>query len=134
MKQKNLWFLWLGMYVVCFIAGFIPEPTGFGKFLLIALSLGFFVPGFMLLYEAHKRQDKKTLRYLRWISLGSLLLTVVFFIASLLSVFSSDTVGTVLHVFLAIVSAPMLAMQYWLGSLFLWSCLFMGTFLKFYRR
>ena len=97
-------------------------------------TLSFFVPGFMLLYEAHKRQDKKTLRYLRWISLGSLLLTVVFFIASLLSVFSSDTVGTVLHVFLAIVSAPMLAMQYWLGSLFLWSCLFIGTFLKFYRR
>ena len=134
MKQKNLWLVWLGMYVVCFLAGFIPEPTGFGRALLILLSVGFFIPGGMLLYDAHQKQDQQTLRRLRLISLSSLLLTVVFFIANLLSVFSPDVVGTVLHVFLAIVSVPMLTMQYWLGSLFLWSCLFIGTFLKFYRR
>ena len=134
MKQKNLWLLWLCMYTLCFLGGLIPEPTGFGRVLLIALSVGFFIPGGMILYHAHKRQDKKTLRNLRLISLGSLLLTVVFFIANLLSVFSPDAVGTVLHVFLAIVSVPMLAMQYWLGSLFLWSCLFIGTFFKFYRQ
>ena len=134
MKQKSNWILWICMYVVCFIAGFIPQPTGFGSVLLILLSLGFFVPGGMLLYQAHLQQDKKTLLSIRYISLGSLILTVVLFIANLLSVFSPDLVGSILHVFLAIVSVPMLAIQYWLVSLFLWSCLFIGTFLKFYRQ
>ena len=134
MKQRNLWLLWLCLYVICLIAGFIPNPTGFGKVLLILLSAGFFVPGGLLLYDAHCRQDKKALMSIRLISLGSLVLTVVFFIANLLSVFVSDVAGTVLHVFLNIVSVPMFAMQYWLVSLFLWSCLFIGTFLKLYRQ
>lgn len=134
MKQKNGYILWLCLYVICLIAGFIPEPTGFGKGILILLSLGFFIPGGMLLYDAHRQQDRKALVRIRVISLSSLVLTVLFFIANLLSVFTSDAVGTVLHVFLAIVSVPMFAMQYWLVSLFLWSCLFMGTFLKLYRQ
>lgn len=134
MKQRNLWLLWLCLYVICLIAGFIPNPTGFGKVLLILLSAGFFVPGGLLLYDAHCRQDKKALMSIRLISLGSLVLTVVFFIANLLSVFVSDVAGTVLHVFLNIVSVPMFAMQYWLVSLFLWSCLFIGTFIRLYRR
>lgn len=134
MKQRNLWLLWLCLYVICLIAGFIPNPTGFGKVLLILLSAGFFVPGGLLLYDAHRRQDKKALMSIRLISLGSLVLTVVLFIANLLSVFVSDVAGTVLHVFLNIVSVPMFAMQYWLVSLFLWSCLFIGTFIRLYRR
>ena len=134
MKQKSIYILWLCLYVICFIAGLIPNPTGFGKALLILVSLGFFIPGGILLYHAHRQQDRKALLRLRIISLSSLVLTVILFVVNLLSVFSSDTVGTVLHIFLAIVSVPMLAMQYWLGSLFLWSCLFIGTFLKFYRQ
>ena len=134
MKQKNLWILWLIAYIICFIAGFIPEATGFGKALLVCISLCFFIPGGLLLYDAHRRQDHTALMRLRIISLSSLLLTVIFFIANLLSVFSSDVVGTVLHVFLSIASVPMFAMQYWLGSLFLWSCLFIGTFLGLYRQ
>ena len=134
MKQRNLWLLWLCLYVICLIAGFIPNPTGFGKVLLILLSAGFFVPGGLLLYDAHRRQDKKVLMSIRLISLGSLVLTVVLFIANLLAVFVSDVAGTVLHVFLNIVSVPMFAMQYWLVSLFLWSCLFIGTFIRLYRR
>lgn len=134
MKQKNLWIVWLCLYVICLIAGFIPNPTGFGKVLLMLLSAGFFVPGGLLLYDAHRRQDKKALMSIRLISLGSLALTVVLFIVNLLSVFVSDVAGTVLHVFLNVVSVPMFAMQYWLLSLFLWSCLFIGTFLKLYRQ
>lgn len=134
MKQRNIYILWLCLYVICFIAGLIPNPTGFGRVLLIFISLGFFVPGGMLLYNAHHQQNRKTLIRLRIISLSSLILTVIFFIVNLLSVFASDVAGTVLHIFLAIVSVPMLAMQYWLGSLFLWSCLFIGTFLKLYRQ
>lgn len=134
MKQKNGYILWLCLYIICLIAGFIPNPTGFGKVLLVLISFGFFISGGMLLYDAHRRQDRKALIRMRVISFSSLILTVLFFIANLLSVFTSDAVGTVLHIFLAIVSVPMLAMQYWLVSLFLWSCLFIGTFFKFYRQ
>lgn len=134
MKQKYYWISWLCLYVVCLLAGFITNASGFGKVLLIIISLGFFVPGGLLLYDALRRQNRKTLLRIRIISLSVLALTVLFFIANLLSVFSSDTVGTVLHYILAIVSVPLFAIQYWLAGLFLWSCLFIGTFLKLYRQ
>ena len=134
MKRKNYWISWIGMYVLCLIAGFIPEPAGFGKALLILLSLCFFIPGFLLVWDSQCRGDKKTLKRVRLISLSSLILTVLFFIGNILSIFSSDAAGTVLHIFLGIVSVPMFAFQYYLGSLFLWSCLFISTFLKLYRQ
>ena len=129
MKQKNCWLLWLILYFVCLIAGFIPNPPAFGQVLLFILSVAFFIPGGCLVYYANKQKDRKALLRLRIISLSSLILTVVFFLVNLLSVFSHDTVGTVLHIFLGIVSVPMYATPFWLVSLFLWSCLFISTFL-----
>ena len=134
MKQEKYWIAWLCLYVLCLIAGFIPNLVGFGKALFIIFSACFFIPGGLLLYDAQRRNDRKTLIRLRVISLSSLILTVSFFIANLLSVFSSDVVGTVLHIFLGIVSVPFYAMQYWIASLFLWSCLFISTFVKLYRQ
>jgi len=134
MKQKNYWILWLCLYVICMLAGFIPNPAGFSKVLLLLLSICFFIPGAILVYNAQCSRDRKTLFCLRIISLSSLVITVAFIIANFLSVLSNEVVGTVLHIFLGIVSVPMFAAQYWLVSLFLWSCLFISTFPKLYRQ
>lgn len=130
MNNKVLYALWGGLYILCLLLGFIPSPSGGLKVMMVLFSLLFFLPGFSLLYRAVKARSKTALRRLRILSGASLLLTLLALIGSFLSVLASEAVGNFLHIILAIVSTPMLCSQYWVGSLFLWACLLMGTFLK----
>ena len=61
MKTKTLWLSWLYMFILCAVLGFIPEPGGFFKFLLVAAAAAFFVPGFVLLTKADHRSELKTI-------------------------------------------------------------------------
>ena len=51
-----------------------------------------------------------------------------------LSVLHSQTLGTVLHHILTIVSAPMIASGHWALSLFLWACLLMVSIRQLRRK
>ncbi len=128
MREKILYASWGCLYILCVGLGTIEEPAGFGKAVLVAISLLFFVPGALLLADAVKTGDKKGLLRLRVICLCSLVLTLIFLVASILSVNASAQVGTVLTELLMLVSAPMFCGQYWFLSLFLWSCLLIGSF------
>lgn len=128
MREKILYILWGCLYILCVGLGTLPEPEGFGKAVLVGISLLFFAPGVLLLADAVKSGSKAGLLRLRVICLCSLSLTVVFLIASILSVNASAQVGTVLTELLMLVSAPMFCSQYWFLSLFLWSCLLIGSF------
>lgn len=125
MREKILYGIWACLYIVCVGLGFVPEPAGFGKVLLVLTALIFFLPGFVLLYDS-RGSGKKRLR-LRIISLCSLVLTLALLIANMCSALYPPQVGKVLYELLALVSAPMLCAQYWLLSLFLWAFLFVGT-------
>ena len=57
MKKSTLYLLWAGLFIICAGLGFIPEPVGFPRFLLTALSIGFFVPPALLLHQAAKAKD-----------------------------------------------------------------------------
>ena len=59
----------------------------------------------------------------------SLVLTLCFLVANM-AVAAAETTNKLLHVLLALVSAPMLCGQYWAMSLFLWACLLFATFIK----
>lgn len=130
MKEKVLYAIWGGLYILCVGLGFISEPAGFGKFLLVLTALIFFLPGGAILYYGLKGQDRKMLLRLRIVCISSLLLTMVLLVANILSAAASVAIGNLLYELLALVSAPMLCGQYWVMSLFLWACLLMGTFLK----
>ena len=123
MNQKLYFALWGGMFVLCAGLGFIPEPTGFLKVLLVLLGIGFFVPGFLLLNLAEKNGDRHTLALIRNLATASLGLTVVLLIANFLSVLGSELLGNILYYVLVIVSTPMVCGQYWGISLFLWAYL-----------
>ena len=123
MNQKLYFALWGGMFVLCAGLGFIPEPTGFLKVLLVLLGIGFFVPGFLLLNLAEKNGDRHTLALIRNLATASLGLTVVLLIANFLSVLGSELLGNILYYVLVIVSTPMVCGQYWVISLFLWAYL-----------
>lgn len=126
--NKNLYFaLWGGLFVLCAGLGFLPEPTGLVKAVLVLLSAGFFVPPFLLLRDAAKSGHRNTLMLLRNLAVWSLLITAVLLIANFLSVMGGETLGNILYYVLVIVSAPMVCSQYWAVSLFLWACLMIAA-------
>lgn len=123
MRKKLLTLFWAGLFIVCAGLGFIPEPEGTVKILLTVLSLLFFLPPALLLYNAGRNRDKDTALLIRNLSLLSLGLTVLLLILNFLAVFSSDILGEILHYVLIIVSSPMICCGHWAMSLFLWACL-----------
>ena len=123
MNKKILTVLWAGLFIVCAGLGFIPEPEGAVRIVLTVLSLVFFLPPALLLYDAGKQQDKATAQLIRNLAVLSLGLTLVLLILNFLTVLSSQALGQILHYVLTIVSAPMICSGHWAMSLFLWSCL-----------
>ena len=123
MNRTSFYTVWAGIFIFCAGLGFIPAPAGFLKFLLIGLTLGFFaVPGWFLTW-LDKRGDKLHIRIVRNLSLASLGLTIGLILLNFVSFMASEAVGTMLHILLIIVSAPMICGRYWVLSLFLWACL-----------
>ncbi len=129
MKKTVLYSSWGLLYVLCFLLGNAENPQGAQLAALVIMSLLFFVPGVLLLANALRSGDRKTLVVLRWISGLSLGLTVAFVILNIASVRLSDPVGVALHHGLNLVSVPMMCSQFAPLSLFLWACLLYATFL-----
>ena len=126
MNKKTHFALWGVLFVLCAVLGFIPEPQGFLKGLMTALSVLFFLPPFLLLY----RSDRETAMLIRNLSLLSLGVTLVTLILNFVLAVSSEFLGNVLHYILVVVSAPMICSSYWVLSLFLWACLLMVSLKK----
>ena len=133
-RKTKLWLTWGGMYVLCTVFGFINTNNGFLQALFALFSMGFFLPGGILLYEAVTERDRKTVRLIRGICITSLVLTMLLIIANVLTLPSSEAVGNRMNGLLIIVSTPMFASQMWALSLFLWACLLMGSFFKKTKR
>lgn len=127
MNKKTLFALWGGFFIVCAGLGFIPERSGVPAFVLTAVSVAFFLPPAMLIYTAGKTGDSHTLKLTRNLAALSLALTLALLVANVLSAVGPESLGTVLHVMLVIVSAPMVCSGYWALSLFLWACVLMGS-------
>ena len=130
MNKTSYYTTWAGISILCAGLSFIPEPAGFLKFLMIALSLAFFLPPALLLYRAKKERDVFTVKLIRNLSLASLVLTAAVLIISVLSFLAPEWVGNFLHILLILVSVPMVCSQYWVLSLFCWACLLMVSLKK----
>ena len=125
MKKSVVYAIWGVLYALCMVLGFVPNPSGFGKILLILSSLIFFLPGFYLAYLGKKENSRKTMRALRLISGSMLLLSTLLIVLNFLSVSYSAQTGLVLHVLLVMFTVPMVCGQIWSLSLFLWACILM---------
>jgi hypothetical protein len=119
MKTKTLWLIWLYLFALCCVLGFIPEPPEFVIALLVMLGAGFFVPGGILL----KKGGKKTVRTIRLLSICSLLLTLVTVILNYVPFLTTPVWNMIFHILLGILSTPMFCCQIWVSSLFGWACL-----------
>ncbi len=134
MKKSTLFALWGCLFIICAGLGFIPAPAGAVRFLLTALSVGFFVPPAVLLYRAKQEKDTHILQLIRNLSALSLLVTMIALIGNFLSALSSEFLGNLLHAVLVIVSSPMICCGYWALSLFLWACLLMVSLQSLKKR
>ena len=119
MKQKTIYALWVVLFILCAALGFIPEPEELTATTLTVLSIAFFIPPALLLFRAENRD----VQLVRNLSALSLVLTLLLLILNFLVVFSSETLGSILHYVLIIVSCPMICSGHWAMSLFLWACL-----------
>jgi len=127
MKNKILYGSWGCLFIICALLGFIPEPEGFVRVLLILASAAFFVPGWILFYRAYKNAALPALQVIRNICLVSLGATLIFLVLNFLSAGNPNVSGELLYGFLIVFSAPMVCSQYWVASLFLWACLLMAS-------
>ena len=127
MKNKSLLAIWGIFYIICAGLGFIPEPEGTVRIFLTVISILFFVPPAILLFDAFSAGDKKTIRLIRLLSALSLALTLVLLTANFLAALGASWLGTLLHILLVIGSAPMLCSNYWVLSLFLWAVLLVAS-------
>lgn len=127
MKNKSLLAIWGIFYIICAGLGFIPEPEGTVRIFLTAISILFFVPPAILLFDAFSAGDEKTIRLIRLLSALSLALTLVLITANFLAALGASWLGTLLHILLVIGTAPMLCSNYWVLSLFLWAVLLVAS-------
>ena len=127
MKKNALLGLWAGLFMVCAVLGFVPQPEGVLKWLLTALGLVFFAPPLVLLYRAKASWDRSAAVLVRNVAALSLGLTLVLLVANVLSVLGGETLGLVLNAALAVVSAPMYCGQVWILTLFCWAFLMIGA-------
>lgn len=119
--------LWAGMFVLCALLGFVPQPTGANKWLLLAFGILFFLPPILLFYQGYKTKDLKLLKLIQKISISSLASTVVLLVINMLSMLAPEAVGNALYFILVVVSTPMICCQYWFVSLSSWAILLWCT-------
>lgn len=119
MKHKSLLALWGIVFIVCAGLGFIPEQGGWGQVPLTGAALIFFVPPFWLALKGTEG-ERKLVGHLAVLSLG---ITAGMLVLNFWLALGSQTLGTILHILLVILSTPMFPMGNWAVSLFLWACL-----------
>ena len=134
MKRPILYCFWAFFFVVCGILGNVEDPQGFRATAMTLLSIGFFVPPTLLLIDGWKKDDKKMLCAIRWISIASLVLTLGLLIANIGVVGASEQTGNVMYQILIYVSVPMVCSRFYALSIFLWACLLFATFPKFIQK
>lgn len=129
-KNEKLWIAWGCMYVLCTVCGFLPVASSALSGLFLLFSIGFFIPGGMLLFNALKTGDRRTVKTLRLLSILSLALTILMIILNFATARDSATVGEVMYWILIVVSTPMICSQVWILGLFGWACLLMGSIIN----
>ena len=125
MTNRKLTIIWAFLYGITAALGFVPQPDKTLSFMMILLSLGFFVPPGMLIYRGVTRGDDKLLKTIRNLCFASLGGTLLLLVLNFLAYNASAAAGLVLNWLLILVSAPMICSQLWIVPLFGWAVMLM---------
>lgn len=135
--------LWVGMFILCCVLGFLPPQEGANRWLLAIFAVLFFLPPALLVYGLWRNRDKAWLRILRIIAIAVVASTVALLLMNMFSITllmllpmqAALAVGDVLYYLLLVVSTPMVCGQYWgIGMIgwaaLMWSCILAERDLK----
>ena len=92
MKQKLIYLLWLFLYIICVGLGTIVDSILILDIFQGLFACLFFVPPVLLALEGLKKGQRKYLVQIRVISIISLVLTLIFMIANIASVYASVSI------------------------------------------
>ena len=123
MKNKYLYLIWGGMFIVCAVLGFIRDAQESRSWLFTLAGLLFFLPPVWLVCRGGDRDR----RLVRLLSASSLLASAAGLCLNFLSVRWSEAAGQILYSALTIVSVPMVCCGYWALSLFCWAALWIAA-------
>ena len=123
MKNKPLYFIWLGLLALCAGLGFLPNPDSGVQGLCVILAVICFVPPAVIVYRGWKDRDWEALRLVRNLAIGSLVVTVAALIGNFFTLAAPTWVGDLLYAVLVMVSTPMICGQFWIMSLLLWAAM-----------
>lgn len=126
-----LYTLWASMFLLTAALGLLfPEASGADRWALMAVSVIFFVPPWMILHRAKAEQNQNHIRLIRYLALASVGLTAVLLVLNLKSAGHGESMGRALNAALSVVSAPMMCSNLFVLPIFLWGTLLTDTFVK----
>lgn len=129
-KHTILYIVWAVLYCACVGFSFVNPDNAGEKAFFVLFSVVFFVPPYILVFQAKKQENRKVIKTLRWISISVLALAMVLLVLNILSVKFSAEAGLLVFVLLAMFAPPLACGQQFALSLFLWACLMMLTLQK----
>ena len=131
LSYKTLYILWAAMFAVTAALGLgFPDAGGALRWVLLGVSLLFFVPPFLILGRAREEAALWHIRLIRALAAGSLGMTVALLLLNIRCAGLGEQIGLALNAALTVVSAPMVCSNFYVLPLFLWGALLTGTFVK----
>ena len=134
MSNTVLYALWGGLFALCAGLGFVKAPGEGMQFFMSVLSIGLFVPPFVLNYRAGRRKDRRTLLLVRNLAAAWLVVACVLLAANFLSVLASETLGNFLHALLTVAASPLVCSGSWALAIFCWACVFFDAGAKLKKK
>ena len=134
MKYKYLYMMWAGMYLLCAVLGFLPDPQGLVYWLLFFISMLFFVPPVWILVQAIRQKNRRQVKAVLVISISWLILTLCLLVVNFLSVTATQAVGTAMHYLLTALASPMICSQVWVVPMFAFGCLLTASWQQLRKR
>lgn len=130
LRYQTLYYIWGGLFALTAVLGLLFPNVEHEAALaaLMAVSVGFFVPPWLILEKAKGENRLFHVRLLRYLAIASLTATLVFLCAGILSVRYDQAVGDLLHIMMTILCAPLVCSNFYVVPMFLWATLLVGSF------
>ena len=130
LSYKMLYIAWAILFALTAVLGFLfPEAEGApARIALLVTAAVFFLPPGLILRKSRKEGKRFHGWLVGFLSMASIVLTVVLLVLNLMSPLWGERVGIGLNAALVIVSAPMVCSNFYALPIFFWGVLLASAF------
>ena len=129
-SYKTLYAIWAVFFALTAVLGFLfPAAEGApARIALLVTAAVFFLPPWLILRKSRKEGKRFHGWLIGFLAMASIVLTIVLLVLNLMSAMWSESVGIALNAALVIISAPMVASNFYVLPIFLWGVLLAAAF------